>query len=141
MSDPEYQKKYFKQRYADHPEFRRGRQGESNAHRRRKYATDPEWRAKESARCARANRNRRLMHKHGISVDEFDAAMAAQQGACACCDKQLGRVKRVHRKADGAIGLLCQRCCKLVASLAHVRRHADGFEAYMKERGMTVELC
>ena len=69
-----------------------------------------------------------------------EAQLAAQHGACACCGKKLGRVRRVHRKADGAIGLLCQRCCQLVASLRHVRKHADAFEAYMKEWGMTVEL-
>jgi hypothetical protein len=114
MQNTEYQRNYFKRRYASDPEFR--------------------------SRCNRSCRNSRLKKDHGITLEEFEAQLAAQHGACACCGNKLGRVRRVHRKADGAIGLLCQRCCKLVASLRHVRKHADAFEAYMKEWGMTVEL-
>ena len=110
--------------------------------RRRKYASDPEWRAKESARCARANRNTRLMRKHGITADAYDAAMASQNGACACCHKKLGRVVRVDKrpKTGAVAGLLCAPCSKEVATLRHVRAHAGAFEAHFKEWGMTVQL-
>jgi hypothetical protein len=134
MDNSEYQRNYFKRRYAEDAEFRAHRLELSGRYIRNRRANDSEFRS----RCIRSCRNSRLKKDHGITL--FEAQLEVQHGACACCAKKLGRVQRVHRKADGAIGLLCQRCCKLVASLRHVRKHADAFEAYMKEWGMTVQL-
>jgi hypothetical protein len=140
MKDPEYRKKYLNKRYAEDSEFRERRKRCSRDYRRHKYATDPKWRAKESARCTRASRNARLMRKYGVTVDQYDAALFAQRGACACCDKKLGRVVRVDNLERVGIGLLCTGCFKQVATLRHVRQHADAFEAYFKKWGMAVQL-
>ena len=51
MQDLEYRKKYLNKRYAEDAEFRKRRKQCSKDYRAHKYATDPEWRAKESARC------------------------------------------------------------------------------------------
>jgi hypothetical protein len=108
---------------------------ESN-HVRQRYANDPEFRS----RILRSNLNSYVKKKHGITLDQYDAQRAAQQGLCACCGKKLSSVRRVHHTADGKFGLLCSGCSKIVASVRHVRRHAKPFEAYLKKCGMTVEL-
>jgi hypothetical protein len=136
MSDAEYQRRYFKKRYAEDAEFRAHRKEIGNDYRRRRYADDPDYRGK----CLRSARNSRLKKQHGITLDQLEAQLAAQHGVCACCEEKLARIVRIDRKADGTIGLLCTRCRKLVASLRHVREHAEAFESHFKERGMTVEL-
>jgi hypothetical protein len=108
----------------------------ANDVRRRRYADDAEFRA----RCQRSSRNSRLKKQHGITLDELEAQLAAQHGNCACCKKKLGRVKRVHFRRDGRMGLLCASCCRLVAGLRHVRDHVRAFEAFFKEWGMTIQL-
>jgi hypothetical protein len=134
MSDPEYQRSYFKKRYAEDPEFRRRRREVNNDYRRRRSAGDPEWRARESARCARANRNGRLMRRYGITVDAFDAQLASQHGACAACREKLCRIVRVDKRTDshGVFRLLCTRCTKHVETIRHVLAHARDFEAYVE---------
>ena len=114
MDNSEYQRNYFKQRYANDPEFH--------------------------VRCARSSRNSRLKKQHGITLDQLEAQLAAQHGACGCCGEKLGRVIRIDHQAAGMFGLLCSRCRKLVDGLRHVRAHAGAFEAYMKEWDMTVQL-
>jgi hypothetical protein len=136
MDNSEYQRNYFKQRYANDPEFRAHRKAVSNDYRRDRYANDPEFRAT----CVRSSRNSRLKKQHGITLDQLEAQLAAQHGACGCCGEKLGRVIRIDHQAAGMLGLLCSRCRKLVDSLRHVRAHADAFEAYMKKWGMTAQL-
>jgi hypothetical protein len=136
MRNSEYQRNYFRQRYATDPEFRAHRLELSSRYISERYATDPVFRT----RCLRSSRNSRLKKEHGITLDQFEAQLAAQHSACACCGNKLGRIRRVHHKRDGAIGLLCGACCKRVASLRHVREHAERFEAYFKKWGMTAEL-
>jgi hypothetical protein len=79
MNGPKDQPSYFKRRYAEDPEVRARRQQVGNADRRRRYADDPDYRS----RCLRSCRNTRLKRRYGITVDDFDAAFAAQRGACA----------------------------------------------------------
>jgi hypothetical protein len=136
MNDPKDQPSYFKKRYAEDPEFRARRQQVGNDYRRRRYADDPDYRS----RCLRSCRNTRLKRLYGITVDDFDAAFAAQHGACACCHKTLGRVIRIDRHESGRVGLLCSPCFKLVGSLRHILEHASAFEAYFKKWNMTARL-
>jgi hypothetical protein len=56
MNDPKDQRSYFKRRYAEDPEFRARRQQVCNDYRRRRYADDPDYRS----RCLRSWRNTRL---------------------------------------------------------------------------------
>jgi hypothetical protein len=136
MYDPEYQRNYFKRRYAQDPEFRAHRQQLSNDYRWERYASDPEFRG----RCLEASRKCRLKQRHGITVGQYDAQLAAQNGACACCHSKLGRAVRIDHPVKDTIALLCVGCSRRVASLRHVREHAGAFEAYMKQWGMTVQL-
>jgi hypothetical protein len=101
------------------------------------YARDPVFR-RQRLRSARSSR---LTREHGITLEQFEAQLAAQHGNCACCKKKLGRIRRVHHRRDGRIGLLCGRCCRLVANLRHVRQHATAFEAFFKKLGMTSQLA
>jgi len=116
MYDSEYQRKYFKKRYAEDPEFRRHR--------------------------AEVGKAYRLRRRHGIPIEAYEAALASQQGACAACRKTLGRIVRVDRSADtgGTTRLLCARCSKGIATVRHVLAHASAFAAYFKDRNMTSEL-
>jgi hypothetical protein len=136
MNDPTDQRSYFKKRHAEDPELRARRQQVGNDDRRRRYADDPDYRA----RCLRSCRNTRLQRLYGITVDDFDAAFAAQRSACACCRKKLGRVVRIDRHESGRVGLLCTPCFKQVDILRHVLEHAEAFEAYFKRWSMTTHL-
>ena len=136
MHDPEYQRNYFQQRYAQDPEFRAHRREVSNDYRRERYANDPEFRS----RCLESGRKSRLKTRHGITVAQYDAQLATQNGACASCHAKLGGAVRIDHPMEDAIGLLCVGCFRRVASLRHVREHAGAFEAFMKKWGMTVQL-
>jgi hypothetical protein len=111
MSDAEYQRRYFKKRYAQDPEFRAHRKEVGNDYRRRRYADDPEFRSG----CLRAARNSRLKQQYGITVDDYEAAFAPQRGACGCCHQKLGRVIRIDRPEGIGVALLCTPCIKRVA--------------------------
>ena len=141
MKNPQDRNRYLNKRYAEDVEFRERRKQCSRDFRAHKYATDPEWRAKESARCTKASRNTRLKEQHGITLAQLEAQLAAQHGACGCCKQRLGRIIRIDHKADGTVGLLCSRCRKLVASLRHIREHATAFEAFFKKHGLTRQLA
>jgi hypothetical protein len=104
--------------------------------RRGRYADDPEHRG----RTLRANQNGQIKKKHGITLDQYEAQRAAQQGLCACCGRQLSRVRYVHHTAHGTFGLFCAACSRIVASVRHVRWHAKAFQAYLRKGGMTIEL-
>lgn len=136
MYDAEYQRKYFKRRYAQDAEFRAHRQQVGNDYRRERYAGDPEFRS----RCLESGRKSRLKTRHGITVAQYDAQLAAQHGACACCHAKLGRAIRIDHPVKDTIRLLCVGCFRRVESLRHVREHAGAFEAFMKKWGMTVQL-
>jgi hypothetical protein len=135
MYDGEYQRMYFKQRYAQDPEFRRHRREVNNAYRRRRYADDAEYR-----RCeARAARAHRIRQRYRITIDQYEGALTSQNGTCAACGTKLGRIKRVDSDpVTGAVtGLLCTPCFNDVATLRHVLAHAAGFEAYFRKWNMT----
>jgi recombination endonuclease VII len=96
-----------------------------NARRRERRAKEPEYRAKENARCrdyyqahkqkicegARARYQPRLC---GLSATEYDALLAKQNGACAICRRRWKeRLCVDHCHLTGTIrGLL--RACNLV---------------------------
>ena len=57
-------------------------------------------------------RDRRLRHEHGMTIDEYDEMLAAQDGGCAICgDRPLHRRSmRIDQRADAVRGILCVRC-------------------------------
>jgi recombination endonuclease VII len=129
-----------RKRYAEDPEFKRKKREKNNAwsranrdtinikrrdryandaeyresvltKRRKRYAEDPEYREK-----LRASRGKyalaRNCRNHGISVEEFEAMFARQQGACAICRQPFRTTPCIdHCYLTGwARGLLCHGC-------------------------------
>ena len=125
--DPDYREKLLadnKKRYADDAEFREkvlagGRRHrdankeEINAARRERYATDPDY--AESQRACTRNRYvqvnaDRLMSQYGMTIADYNALLARQNGACRICKtKPAGRrlaVDKCHL-TDTIRSLLC----------------------------------
>jgi len=100
MDNSEYQRTWFKRRYAQDPQFRSHRQEISRDYRRERYASDPQF----GNGCLDSSRKSRLKRRHGIIVGRLDAQLAAQRGACACCHQELGRVWRIDHPAQERYG-------------------------------------
>jgi hypothetical protein len=91
-------------------------------YRRLRYAHDPQWRAKERARSARARRKAVLELRYGISIEEYEAVLAAQGGACAICKTTSWRPLIDQGPETGALhGLLCRKCKSRVKLLRRSR--------------------
>jgi hypothetical protein len=70
-----------------------------NDRKRRKWATDPEFRERERAR------------RYGLSLQEFRALLAQQANACAICRKSAQRLCLDHCHSTGKVrGFLCRKC-------------------------------
>ena len=114
MRDSKHQRKYFKKSRAQHSESR--------------------------ARCRPSAADCPPKKRYGVTADQLESQLAAQQDACACCDEKLGHPFHIDRRANGTIGLLCMPCSERIASLQHVRKHADAFEAHFKQYGTPAQL-
>jgi Recombination endonuclease VII len=86
-------------------------------------AASQRWRAKNldkvreyqrayRAAHAREAREGHLRRAFGMSVDDYSAILAAQQGGCAICGDQPEDGKSLHidHNDDGVRGILCVRC-------------------------------
>ena len=105
MEDPKHAEKVRARNrawYAAHKE-------EISARARRDWAENPYYKSEE---WAQRLRNRRLKTTYGLSIDDYNALLARQGGACAICRKQPEQrlcvdhchvTKKVRR-------LLCRRC-------------------------------
>src|SRR6266851_7644995 len=84
-----------------------------NADLRRKRAQDPDCNRKQRDYYARSRGRAWLKYTYGISVEEYDALLARQNGKCAICrEKPEGQTLCVdHCHVTGRIrGLLCRNC-------------------------------
>ena len=122
-----------------------------NARRRERYAKDPEYRARVSARSRAYDQAHKheisvrrkgghLKRRYGISRAEYDALLERQGGVCAICRKPSKETLCVdHCHVTGRIrGLLCRKCnfglgcladdqATLIAALAYLAHGAaDG---------------
>jgi Recombination endonuclease VII len=103
--DPDHAEKiraYNRAWYAAHKE-------EITARRRRKWAENAYGKSDERARRAR---NRRLRFKYGLSIDDYNALVAQQGGACAICRKRPEQrlcVDHCH-VTNQVRRLLCRKC-------------------------------
>ena len=118
--DSEWKRK----RYAEDPEFRARRlasnrafyaahKAEINARWRHRWATDPKFRERGLARAReRDTRGDQLKKIYGISLDDYNAILARQNGACAICKQTTNKTLCVdHCHATGVVrGLLCRKC-------------------------------
>src|SRR5262245_60306071 len=103
--DPDHAAKtraYNRAWYAAHKE-------EITARARRDWAENPYYKSEE---WAQRSRNRRLRSNYGLSIEDYNALLARQGGACAICRKQPEQrlcVDHCHvtRKVRR---LLCRRC-------------------------------
>jgi Recombination endonuclease VII len=111
-----------KNRHAEDPErrkkqvessrrYRAAHKAEINERKRRKWATDPEYRARciaTTAKCRRA----KLLKRFGMSLLEYELRLALQNGACAICKKTpRGLLCIDHCHVTGKVrGLLCRKC-------------------------------
>ena len=112
-----------KTRYAEDAEYRarmleenrayyQANKEKINARERYRYATNAEFHERKLERSRRSRRRLRLKNHFGISLEEYDALLAKQNGVCAICKKKSARSLCVdHCHATGLIrGLLCNRC-------------------------------
>jgi hypothetical protein len=112
-----------RQRYAEEPEFRertkatdrrsrRKNKDATNARLRERYATDPEFRAIRRAQKAKSGRKAALKGRYGMSLEEYDAKLAAQGGVCVICRKPKEERLDVdhNHKARKLRSLLCGNC-------------------------------
>jgi hypothetical protein len=79
---------------------------------RDRYATDHDYRAKVRARANKARRGAELRRYYGMSLADYDAKLAAQNGGCAMCGRKFKRSLCVdHCHVTGLLrGLLCRGC-------------------------------
>jgi hypothetical protein len=112
-----------RKRYAEDPEYRArilasnrahnaAHKDALNARRRERRATDPGYR--ERCRVGRrGERGRRATLKlYGLSLEDYDALLLRQNGACAICERKSDRTLCVdHCHSTRVVrGLLCRTC-------------------------------
>jgi hypothetical protein len=112
-----------RKRYAEDPEYRArtlasnraynaAHKDALNARRRERRATDPDYR--ERCRAGRrGERGRRATLKlYGLSLEDYNALLLRQNGACAICERKSDRTLCVdHCHSTRVVrGLLCRTC-------------------------------
>ena len=123
-----------RQRYAEDPEYRERIRAESraryqahkeeiNSRRRLKSATDP------------ARRSARLKERYGISLEQYEAMLKRQGGACAICGGQPAKKLHVdHSHATRKVrGLLCRECNLGLGFYKDDQRLTMGATAYLRK--------
>ena len=79
--------------------YRAGRKEKDNARRRRKRATDPDYRDKQRAR------------RYGLTLQQFRAILARQGHACGICRRSDRPLCIDHDHVTGKVrGFLCRKC-------------------------------
>ena len=82
-----------------------------NKGRRERAASDPEYRERRNSQ-GRGEPKRWLQRTYGISREEYDAMVAAQNGRCLICDEKPMRGLCVDHCHETKVvrGLLCNNC-------------------------------
>jgi hypothetical protein len=112
--------------------------------RTREWNLSPENRAKTEANHARyradgrkriSDRRSYLKRTYGITLEEYDAKLAEQGGACAVCGREPRPDISLHVDHDhvtGAIrGLLCFRCNVAIGLISEDRNNLAAIERYL----------
>lgn len=79
-----------------------------------------------------------LKYKYGITIEQYDAMLAAQNGGCAVCEKCEADVKKNrlhvdHAHATGEVrGLLCTQCNMAVGNAYDNPERLEALAAYLR---------
>lgn len=95
--------------------------------------------ARNSEAHAHVQKNRVLKHRYGISLDEYDEKLSAQQNRCAICNSLGGstRSSRLyvdHNHVTGQVrDFLCPACNKDVGVIEKGPEHLDRLLMYLRK--------
>lgn len=126
----------------------------SDEQRERRNARAREWRQQNREHCldrekrryerdATTWRSASLMHKYGLTIEQYEGLVIRQSGLCLVCERpetatRNGKVKRLavdHCHRTGEVrGLLCSRCNQALGLLKECRRRISNLHAYIEER-------
>jgi len=91
----------------------------------------------DSAKCAkRAGREAWLIQVYGITLEEYDVILAAQEGVCAICKKAPPKEKPLHvdHEHGGPVrGLLCGYCNTRLVGRLKDHDKAQRLADYLRE--------
>ena len=96
---------------------------------------NPEYYKEYSKKYNRA----KILARHGLTAETFDAMLASQDGVCAICSTDTpggmhGQWQIDHCHRTGVVrGLLCFRCNVVLSE--YLEKHWLAFETYLNERG------
>jgi hypothetical protein len=112
-----------KQRYAEDADFRaktrdynrawhEAHRARVNEARRRQWRDDPARKLKQRTYRRKSQRKDQLKYYYGMSVADYEALLAKQNGACAICKQTFAQTPCVdHSHITGEVrGLLCRSC-------------------------------
>jgi recombination endonuclease VII len=88
----------------------------------------------------RSNARRRratVQRRNGMSLEDYDAMLERQHGACAVCEHKFDRVLTLDCDPETGYvgGLLCDGCLERIGSLRHLWKHRAGCYGYLKRWG------
>ena len=149
MSSREYNRAYYERNkerlkeaarryYHANRERARAKNKEWHENNREKAAAKQrEWYRRNPEKIKKFSRTT-LIRSHGISVDEYDAMLAAQGGKCAICRRECSVAPNLsidHCHATGGVrGLLCRSCNSGLGffrdSTDALRKAAEYLDAY-----------
>jgi hypothetical protein len=113
-----------------------------NAKSRERYASDPAYREKERMRLRKYERAR-ICRRYGLSVEQFEAMIADQQGACGICRRPFECTPCIdHCPLTGWVrGLLCSPCNRGLGHYAHNPAFLAQASAYMQRWAEHLIVC
>lgn len=148
-----YRRDYYEQ-HQDEIKIRRGPMNREYARRRRQ--TDPEYRQRSIAAVrafwnklspaerAALNKRKKLLKRYGLSVEQWDALNAAQNGACAICERVPAQARNFHvdhcHKTGRVRGLLCAQCNVALGWFEHVAGRLDRVHEYLAKAADEVPM-
>jgi Autographiviridae endonuclease VII len=134
---------WHKKRFAENAEYREkvraGRRRHRQKHkekirerRKLKMQNDPEFRQRELARNREWQRRKRYEQVYGISLDDYDAILKRQKGACAICKRDDGLLCVDHCHGCNHVrGLLCNTCNSALGFCNDSPEHLLAAAAYL----------
>ena len=86
--------------------------------------------------CCKVCSRIRLLRRYGITPDDYDRMLAAQNGRCAICRRLPGKralcVDHIH-KTGVVRGLLCDRCNRAIGNLNDNHQTLKSAEIYLSQ--------